>query len=354
MTATKPAAAFRPIYWLGDRVRLLDQTLLPSEEVWLELDDYRDVISAIREMRIRGAPAVGIAGAYAVALAAREIAADDEPLLPGLMRASEEIRQARPTGANLAWAVDRMLGVAREAPSTDETLARLAAEAVRIQEEDEEADRRMARLGADLIPSGSAVLTHCNTGSLATGGYGTALGVIRTAWAEGRVARVFATETRPLLQGARLTTWELLQDGIQPTLIADSAAAHLLSRGEVHAVVVGADRIAANGDVANKVGTYGLALASKESGVPFYVTAPTSTVDLGTPSGDSIPIEERPAQEVTHAGGVRLAPDGVDVYNPAFDVTPAAYVTAIVTEAGVATPPYPASLRSLMEAPSVG
>ena len=347
--ATTTMPGFRAIYWLEDKVRLIDQTRLPMEEAWLELTDYRDVVAAIREMRIRGAPAIGIAGAYAVALAAQEMARGREDFMSALERAAEEIKGARPTGANLGWAVQRMLRTARRVGPREQAVSSLIAEARRIQDEDEAANRRIGRLGADLISSKSAVLTHCNTGALATGGYGTALGIIRTAWADGRISRVFVTETRPFLQGSRLTAWELTQASIEATLVPDSAAGHLLHTGRAQAVIVGADRIAANGDVANKIGTYGLAILAKENGVPFYVAAPTSTIDMSLISGESIPIEERPPHEVTHLVGVRVAPEGVAALNPAFDVTPHRYVTAIVTELGVVRPPYHQGLKEVME-----
>ena len=349
---TVTTASLRPIHWLDNRVKLIDQTRLPLEEVWLELSDYQDVVAAIKEMRIRGAPAIGVAGAYALALAALKTVREQRGgFMSSLESTAEEIVRARPTGANLRWAVRRMLGVARRAESTEQAVADLIDEAQRVQNEDEEANRRMGRFGADLIPHGSAVLTHCNTGALATGGYGTALGIVQTAWADGRISRVFATETRPLLQGARLTAWELAQANIDTALIPDSAAGQLMHRGEVKAVIVGADRIAANGDVANKIGTYGLAVLAGENGVPFYVAAPTSTIDLSLPSGESIPIEERPAEEVTRLGDLRIAPDGIEAINTAFDVTPHRYVTAIVTELGVVREPYDQRLRQAMEAP---
>ena len=344
------APTFRPIRWLDGAVHLIDQTRLPSDEVWLEITDYRDVVAAIKEMRIRGAPAIGVAGAYAVALAARDIArGGGDDFRARLQDAADEIKNARPTGANLAWAVLRMLEVADGADSAGQAADDLVAEAARIQDEDEAANRRIGRLGAELLTPRSAVLTHCNAGALATGGFGTALGVILTAWADGKLSRVFATETRPLLQGARLTAWELVQAGAAATLVPDGAAGQLMRRGEVHAVVVGADRIAANGDVANKIGTYSLAVLAKENDLPFYVAAPTSTVDLNTPSGDSIPIEERPDGEVTTIAGVRTAPEGIAVLNRAFDVTPHVYVTAIITEAGVVRAPYEQGLQEIVE-----
>jgi len=339
--------AFRPILWRAGSVSLIDQTRLPHDEVWLELSDYRDVIAAIRDMRIRGAPAIGVAGAYAVALAALELSrpATDE-FLPRLEQAAKSIQEARPTGANLAWAVRRMIAVARRAQSPEAALDRLVDEARSIQREDEQANRAMGRFGATLLSEGGSVLTHCNAGALATGGYGTALGVIKTAWAEGRISHVYATETRPLLQGSRLTAWELAREGIDATVLPDSAAGQLMRRGRVQSIIVGADRIAANGDVANKIGTYSLAVLAKENGVPFYVAAPTSTVDLSIPDGDAIPIEERDPQEVTHLGGARAAAEGVEALNVAFDVTPNEYVTSIITEEGIVRPPFDGALAA--------
>ena len=346
MTATR-SPTLRPIRWRDGKVALIDQTRLPHEEVWLELSDYPSVVVAIREMRVRGAPAIGIAGAYAMALAAREAAHSHSTAPSGWLEAAAvEIRAARPTALNLAWAVDRMLAVARATADADIPSA-LAGEAIAIHEADEAANRRMSSYGAELLPRDGTVLTHCNTGALATGGYGTALGVIRTAWDDGRIKKVFVTETRPRLQGARLTAWELADAGIDTTLIADSAAGQLMAGGLVDAVVVGADRIAANGDVANKIGTYSLAVLAKESGLPFYVAAPTSTIDLSLASGDLIPIETRSPEELTHLGGQRVAALGVAVANPAFDVTSHRYVTAIVTEAGVAERPYEPALRGM-------
>jgi len=349
--ATETVTGFRPIRWLDNSVSLIDQTRLPSEEVWLRIEDFRGVVSAIKEMRIRGAPVIGIAGAYAVALAARELERGRPPdFLAKLQAAAIDIEHARPTGANLSWAVDRMMKVARGPGPIDETVDRLVAEAKDIHEEDERANLRMGELGASLIPNDSAVLTHCNTGALATGGHGTALGVIRTAWAQGRLSRVYATETRSLLQGARLTAWELARAGIDTTLVPDSAAGQLVHRGCVAAVIVGADRIAANGDVANKIGTYSLAVLSAENEVPFYVAAPTSTVDPSVPTGADIPIEERSPEEVTHVGFTRVAAEGVGVSNPAFDVTPNRYVTAIITEHAVVRRPYDTGLAQALEA----
>ena len=324
---------FRPIRWNDDpSVSLIDQTRLPHQEAWLRCDDFRAVVRAISEMRVRGAPAIGIAGAYAVALAALDLERQGvDGLLPSLLAPANEIREARPTAINLAWAVDRMLDAARAGANA----AALVDEAKRIHEEDVAANRDIGRHGAKLFGEGATPLTHCNTGALATGGYGTALGVIRAAWDDGRLSQVYATETRPFLQGARLTAWELSRAAIPFTLIPDSAAAHLMRRGSVSAVIVGADRVAANGDVANKIGTYALAVLAREHGIPFYVAAPTSTIDLDVASGDDIPLETRPPEEVTRIAGAPIAPDGVDALNLAFDVTPREYVTAIVTERGV-------------------
>jgi methylthioribose-1-phosphate isomerase len=348
-TASPSSLGIEPITWANNHLRLLDQTRLPAEEVWLELDDEHAVAAAIKEMRVRGAPAIGVAAAYGVALAARRIAAGDMPFfLAHLDGAIALLGATRPTAVNLFWALERMRKVARACVTPDEARARLLAEALAIQTEDVAANRALGRLGAALIPDGATVLTHCNAGALATAGYGTALGVIRAACAAGKRVQVVADETRPLLQGARLTAWELARDGIATTLIADTMAGSLMRRGLISCVVVGADRIAANGDVANKIGTYQVAVLAKEHGIPFYVAAPTSTLDLTLASGDEIPIEERRPEEVTHFGGVQTAPDGITVANPAFDVTPARYVSAIITERGIARAPYEESLSNLL------
>ncbi len=341
---------FSPIVWRGDSLSLLDQRKLPSEEVWIETSDYRAVVECIRNMSVRGAPAIGIAGAYGLALAAMELAQSCiGDFSDRLHAAAREIGRARPTGANLAWAVERMLSASASAQTTEEVVSDLASEAASIHREDVEGNRRIGDNGAKLIPWGSRALTHCNTGALATGGYGTALGIIRAAWAQNRLERVYATETRPLLQGARLTAWELLRDGIEANLVADSAAGALMRRGEVNAVLVGADRVASNGDVANKIGTYSLAALARDNGIPFYVAAPASTFDMGISSGDEIVIEERDESEILSYGGNRIAPSGMSAFNPAFDVTPNRYVTAIVSERGVARPPYRRSLAAMME-----
>ncbi len=336
----------RPIEYLPPgRVRFLDQTLLPAEERWIETDDYNVVAEAIRGLRVRGAPLIGIAAAYGLALAAQR---DDASDPSSLHRAAEVLLATRPTAVNLAWAIRRMLATAQGARDASARREALVAEAIRIHEEDIAANRRIGEAGAALLPARCAVLTHCNAGSLATGGYGTALGVIRSAYAQGKLTRVYHTETRPLLQGARLTAWELQREGIPATLIPDSAAGIIIRRGLVQAVVVGADRIAANGDVANKIGTYPIALLAREHGIPFYVAAPTSTLDPSTANGDLIPIEERSPEEVTSMCGLRVAPPSVQAANPAFDVTPAGLISAIITEKGVARPPFEVTLPDVV------
>jgi len=338
---------FLPIEWLSEgKVRFLDQTLLPQEETWTETADFRVIGEAIRRLQVRGAPLIGVAAAYGLALAALESAATDlEALKRDATLAAEVLRATRPTAVNLSWALDRCLRALETTGDVVEARDTLVQTASEIHEEDIAGNQRIGAYGAELIPAGASVMTHCNAGSLATGGYGTALGVVRSAWHGGGLRDVIATETRPLLQGARLTAWELQHEGIPFTLIADSAAGSALRRGLAGAVVVGADRIAANGDVANKIGTYQLAVLAKENGVPFYVAAPTSTIDLTLASGDEIPIEERAADEVKAVRGVAIAPDGVNAANPAFDVTPNDYVTAIITENGVARAPYEESLQ---------
>jgi len=312
--------------------------------------DHSQVAAAIRDMAIRGAPAIGVAAALGIALGVRNTAAEGPVLRAEFDRICEELAATRPTAVNLFWAIARMRGrfEAEHARGGAALRQALLDEARALQAEDLAACRRMGDIGAELIPDRARLLTHCNAGALATAGYGTALGVIRSAARQGKVANVFADETRPYLQGARLTAWELAQDGIATTLIADSMAGHLMARGEVDAVIVGADRIAANGDVANKIGTYTVAVLARENSLPFYVAAPVSTIDLATPSGAEIPIEERGAEEVTHHGGRRMAPEGVAVRNPAFDVTPHRYVSAIITERGIAREPFVETLARLV------
>jgi len=340
----------KAIEWVNGRVRLLDQTRLPQQEVYLELEDYRQMAAVIREMRVRGAPLIGIAAAYGLALGARHIETSNmNDFLAQLRPIAEALAATRPTAINLSWALKRMTLAAEAAADPQAAREALVAEALRIHRENADADRRLGQHGAQLIPAGSAVLTHCNTGSLATGGYGTALGVIRTAWEQGRLSRVYFSETRPLLQGARLTAWELARYHIPATIIPDSAAGFLMRRGAIACVIVGADRIAANGDVANKIGTYTLAVLAREHAIPFYVATPTSTIDLATASGDQIPIEERPAEEVTTFAGVTVTPAGIEALNPAFDVTPHDYIAAIISERGIAREPYAKSLQQLFQ-----
>jgi len=341
------------VEWQDGEVVLIDQRRLPAEQVMLRCRDHLQVATAIKDMAIRGAPAIGVAAALGIALGVRNATAEGPALEAEFDRICQQLASTRPTAVNLFWAIARMRGrfVKEQTRGGAALRQALLEEALALQAEDLAACHRMGEIGAELIPTGARLLTHCNAGALATAGYGTALGVIRSAARQGKVANVFADETRPYLQGARLTAWELGQDGIATTLIADSMAGHLMSRGEVDAVVVGADRIAANGDVANKIGTYTVAVLARENNLPFYVAAPVSTIDLATPSGDAIPIEERAPEEVTHHGGRRMAPEGVAVRNPAFDVTPHRYVTAIITERGIAREPYTESLARLVALP---
>ena len=325
------------IQWTDSGVVMIDQTRLPREEVYVTCADYQQVAEAIRSMVIRGAPAIGVAAAMGIALGMRHAKSSDQ-----FDSICETIRATRPTAVNLFWAIERMCRVFAESSSLplEEMRERLIAEAIQIRLEDIAINECIGKNGAPLIPDGKTVLTHCNAGALATAGYGTALGVIRAAVASGKNIDVFADETRPFLQGARLTMWELQHDHIPATLITDNMAGHFLHSGRIGCVVVGADRIASNGDVANKIGTYSVAVLAKENNVPFYVAAPISTLDLSLASGDEIPIEQRASAEVTHVYGVPVAPEGTYVANPAFDVTPNRYVTAIITERGVARAPY--------------
>jgi methylthioribose-1-phosphate isomerase len=336
----------RPIEWANGTLRLIDQTRLPSEEMTVEVRGYLEAVDAIKTMKVRGAPAIGVTAAYAVAMAARDLDVSDKAtFLQRLVEAGTEIKASRPTAVNLMWAVDRMIRIAESETEIPRIRERLIEEAISIEKEDEAINRRMGSHGIELMPDGGSVLTHCNAGALATAAYGTAVGVIRAGWEDGKRFKVFNTETRPFLQGARLTAWEFKKLGIPSTLVVDSAAGMLMRRGDIGCVITGADRIAANGDTANKIGTYTLAVLAKENGIPFYVAAPTSTVDLSLSNGDEIEIEERSGTEVTEFRGVQIAPEGVEALNPGFDVTPARYVTAIVTEAGVARPPFIDSLE---------
>jgi methylthioribose-1-phosphate isomerase len=341
-------------------VRFLDQTRLPLEETYVTATSYQQVADVITTMVVRGAPAIGVSAAMGLALGAKtstatsvgELSAEFETMC-------QTLAATRPTAVNLFWAIGRMKKVfgsqtIKMGATVEQIRAALVAEAQRMYDEDIEACRTMGAHGASLLPQEGGVLTHCNAGALATCGYGTALGVIRSAVEEGHAIHVYADETRPFLQGARLTAWELMHDGIPTTVLCDNMAASLMRLGKIQAVIVGADRIAANGDVANKIGTYGVAVLAKEHGIPFFVAAPWSTIDLKTPTGDSIPIEQRSPVEVTHHGGKQLTPNGVGIENPAFDVTPAKYVTAIITERGVLRAPYSETLRELETAAVAG
>ncbi|MBI3773917.1 MAG: S-methyl-5-thioribose-1-phosphate isomerase [Gammaproteobacteria bacterium] len=338
----------RAVEWSEAGLKLLDQRLLPMLKQWVTLRDVEGVANAIRDMVVRGAPAIGVTAAYGMVLAGRaRYVASPRSWKQDIEADLQTLAQSRPTAVNLFWALERMKVFIATLPEGDPGVA-LLEEATRIHDEDIAANRRMGALGAELIKSDSVVLTHCNTGSLATGGFGTALGVIRAAYGAGKIRHVYADETRPWLQGARLTAWELVEDEIPVTLIADSAAASLMRQGQVKWVIVGSDRIAANGDVANKIGTYSLAVIARHHGVKFMVVAPTTTVDMNLSSGDQIPIEERAEEEVLSLVGQRIAPQGVRAWNPSFDVTPAALVDAIVTERGVVLAPDVAKMRKMM------
>ncbi len=339
---------FRTIEWRADTVIMIDQTRLPGEEVYNSYTDFKSVAEAIKGMIIRGAPAIGVAAAMGVALGAREIIADThETFFRQLENVCDVMAKTRPTAVNLFWAIERMKRVAESnrGKTLDQIREVLKKEAILIEQDDLTICRNIGKWGATLIPDNAVVLTHCNAGGLATAGYGTALGVIRAAHEAGKNIQVFADETRPWLQGARLTAWELMKEQIPTTLISDNMAGFFMSRGEITCCVVGADRIAANGDTANKIGTYSVAVLARENNIPFYVAAPVSTLDLSLSDGSKIPIEERPGVEVTHIKGVPIAPEGIRVRNPAFDVTPARYISAIITENGIVSGDYRAGLR---------
>ncbi len=343
--------AWRTIDWQNGQLTLLDQTLLPNQTEYITTDDYRVVADAIRRLKVRGAPAIGIAAAYGVVLGALEFQADPN-FGEAVSRVIDELAATRPTAVNLFWALKRQRAVIEQFKGQDPAVigAELENEACRIDAADATVCRQIGENGAALFPNGTAILTHCNAGALATSAYGTALAAIRVAHQQGKAISVFADETRPLLQGARLTVWELMQEGIPVTLITDNMAATVMRLNKVQAVIVGADRITANGDVANKIGTYGLAVLAQEHRIPFYVAAPLSTIDIELASGNDIPIEERASEEVTSFGGVNVAPAGVKVFNPAFDVTPARLVTAIITEKGVATGNWEETFRGWLQA----
>lgn len=346
--------------WTPAGVRFLDQTRLPLEENYILAKDYQEVARAITTMVVRGAPAIGVSAAMGLALGVQKSHASDvSSLTAEFATMCRTLAATRPTAVNLFWAIERMKNrfnqLAAEPGATPAIVrAGLIDEAQRMYEDDISACRSMGGHGASLLPASGGVLTHCNAGALATCGYGTALGVIRAAVEQGHQIHVYADETRPFLQGARLTAWELMHDGIPTTVLCDNMAASLMRQGKIQAVIVGADRIAANGDVANKIGTYGVAVLAKEHGLPFYVAAPWSTIDLSTPNGEAIPIEQRAEREVTHHAGIQLTPHGVGIENPAFDVTPARYATAIITERGVLRPPYTESLLEKEAAEALG
>jgi methylthioribose-1-phosphate isomerase len=345
----------RAVYWENDSLCLIDQTVLPAQFRVLRYQSYRDVADAIRGMVVRGAPAIGATAAFGMALAARHSsAASMDDLRAELRTARDVLAGSRPTAVNLFWALNRMMRCVEDEgiPSVEDMRRALLAEAQRIADEDIETNKRIGANGAELVPDEATIIHHCNTGSLATVGWGTALGVIRSAFYAGKKLHVLVDETRPRLQGARLTSWELQQVGIEHTIIADGASGHYMRRRDVDLCVVGADRIAANGDTANKIGTYNLAVVAKENDVPFYVAAPLSTIDLSIPHGDLIEIEERGSDEVTVIAGQRIAPEGARGGNPAFDVTPNHYITAIITEYGVVRPPFVVNLRALAESHS--
>jgi methylthioribose-1-phosphate isomerase len=342
------------VEWQSDAVVMVDQRKLPGQEIYVRCKTAAEVAKAIKMMVIRGAPAIGVSAAMGIALGmSKSKARGTKQFTVEFTTVCELMASTRPTAVNLFWAIERMKVAfakgAQAGESPAELATRLVAEARAIHDEDVASCQAMGRLGASLVPDGARVLTHCNAGALATAGYGTALGVIRAAHEAGKVKEVFADETRPFLQGARLTAWELVRDGIPTTVITESMAGPLMQRGDVDFIVVGADRIAANGDVANKIGTYTVALLADAHGVPFYVAAPLSTIDLATPSGDEIPIEQRATREVSHLGSTQLTPDGASIWNPAFDVTPAKFVKGIITEKGVARAPYESSLKRLFD-----
>src|SRR5215218_7214807 len=344
-----------PVKWSDAGVEMLDQRLLPTEEKWLTLRTYNEVAAGIKDMVVRGAPAIGVSAAYGVALGAKQfVGTDVTDLEDEIDYICEVLGKTRPTAVNLFWALDRMKRTFRKAKDDGKSVSEikeiLKVDAKAIHDEDIESQRLIAQFGGELIEDNSTVLTHCNAGALATGGvWGTALGVIRGAVNQGKHISVIADETRPYMQGARLTAWELMQDDIPVTLITDNMSGHIMKQGKIQAVVVGSDRIAANGDVANKIGTYMVAVLAKRHNIPFYVAAPLSTVDLNCPTGEEIPIEERDIREITHVKEIQLAPDGVDVSNYAFDVTPNDLVTAIITEKGVARAPYTESLKNMFD-----
>ena len=340
----------KTVFWENDAVVMIDQNALPREERYLRCVHHAEVVTAIKDLTIRGAPAIGVAAAMGIALGVHNIpSTSPENIKAAFSEICEQFAKSRPTARNLFWAIERMKKRFEEAISRDPGSVKqiLVEEAIRVCEEDIAINRKIGVHGSLLIEDKDDILTHCNAGALATAGYGTALGVIRAAWEEGKKIHVFVDETRPVLQGARLTAWELMKDNIPATLITDNMAGFLMKQGRVNKVIVGADRIAANGDAANKIGTYSLAVLAKAHKIPFYIAAPLSTIDMATPNGRRIPIEERNGEEIKTIRGISVAPEKIDVYNPAFDITPNRYITAIITEAGIAVPPYRESINRM-------
>ncbi len=342
----------KPLEYKDGHLKLIDQTKLPGELIWVDLTTYEGVAKAITDMIVRGAPAIGVTAAYGAAIGARSISSNTkETFFEKFQIICNTLKNTRPTAVNLFWAIDRIYKKAFSYidGTVDEIVDMIEKEAVLMDQEDEKINRSIGENGSVLIENGFTILTHCNAGALATSDYGTALGVIRASHAQGKSIHVFADETRPYLQGARLTAWELSHDGIPVTLICDNMAGHFMKSGEIDCVIVGADRIALNGDTANKIGTYSVAVLAKENNIPFYVAAPLSTIDFSIDTGNEIPIEERKAEEVTHIKGIRLAPEGIGVRNPSFDVTPNRYIKAIITEKGVIYPPFDVNIRKLKD-----
>lgn len=331
----------RPIEWTGSHVKLVDQTVIPYEYKTVDIKTYQEMADAIKNMIVRGAPAIGVSGAFGVALGAKELisCANKDEFIQKLKEIVEYLKSTRPTAVNLAWAVDIQLNIAQNSNENIENTVKILEEnAVKILEDDIEINKKIGEYGSKIVPKGATIHTHCNAGALATAGYGTALGVVRSAFAKDNTIRVFADETRPRQQGARLTTWELVEDKIPTTLITDGMCGYFMKKGMIDVVIVGADRIAANGDTANKIGTYTVAIVAKAHNVPFYIAAPHSTIDMSIQSGDEIPIEEREREEVTHINGKIICAEGVNIINPGFDVTPAEYITGIITETGIYKP----------------
>ncbi len=349
-TAMKSGNSYQPLEWLGDRVRILDQTRLPGKEVYLEIKDYRTLAKAIKELKVRGAPLIGVAGAYGAVLGALGLKTQkSREFKKQTFKIIDYIGATRPTARNLFFALERMKKAAERANTVNGIQQALVQEAGKIHRYEADATERIGKYGAGLLKDGWTVLTHCNAGPLATGGTGTALGVILAAIKQGKEISVIADETRPLLQGARLTAWELQKAGVPVKLITDSMAGHFMKAGKIDGVITGADRVAANGDAANKIGTYTAAVLAKENKIPFYIAAPVSTIDITLKTGEGIPIEERKPEEVTHFQGKRAAPEGVGALNPAFDVTPHRYITAIITDKGVLRPPYTAAIKRIVK-----